>query len=161
MLTITDKCDKVVASNDVLTLAKSQKGDVMVEIVVSEQSRRRAEEVGISDRAVPIGRIEEPDPYTVWQDILENGFVLFGKVWDKPSNHGNHPIREVWDAVGDNGLGMTSFGRKHLEVITAEWLRDHKRRRVNGKKEVKAMINRDVPLTHVLIVAEQFRPVMI
>ena len=132
----------------------------MTEINVPEISRRRAEAVGVSERAVIIGRTTGPDPYTVWQDSLENGFVLFGKVWDNLDDVGDPIIREVWDAVGDKYVGMTGFGRQHMEVITAQWLLDHKRRRVNGKEQVKAMINGDEPLTRVLVVTEKFQPVM-
>lgn len=129
----------------------------MSEIVVPVHSRELSESIGISKRAFPIGRIEGSDPYTVWQDKLENGFVLFGKVWDNPDGR-NGKARETWDSVCESGVLMMGFGRMDIEERSIKWLKERKRRRVNCKDAIRAMINNEIPLPYVLAVAERFTP---
>ncbi len=139
-----------------LTRLKIKKGVLVIQMNISRQI---SEEAGISGHAFAIGRIEGPDPYTVWQDKLDNGFVLFGKVWDNRSDRGE--IRETWDAVCESGMLMTGFGRIRIEENSVTWLKERKRRRVNCKNAIRAMVNGEIPLPYVLTVAEKFRPQLI
>ena len=81
-------------------------------VPVSEHAKRKADEAGVSDAGVAIGRYDGPDAFTVWEDETADGAILFGTVWDKPSDTGE--LRQVWDAVWSGGCLVMGYDRSDI-----------------------------------------------